>query len=101
MASQKPAVNLFKSVFSIGLVCTLAGCHLRPDLGPPGTIYEQRAKAVLGDPFPNNELGPPIMGGRPRGFEQPLSQPTNIQASPYSDINKRNVGPFQRLFGRR
>ena len=90
-------IALSTALMAIGM----SGCYLRPNLGPPGTIYEQRARAVLNDPFPSTDLGPTIVGGRPRGFDVPLAEPTNIQASPYSEINKTNRGPFQRLFGPR
>ena len=98
MGHNKPAAILIcAALFGV----SLTGCSLRPNFGPPGTIYEQRARAVLNDPFPAVELGPDIVGGRPRGYDTPLAQPTNIQASPYSELNKTNRGPFQRLFGRR
>lgn len=85
----------------IAIMVSTSGCYLRPNLGPPGTVWEQRSRTVLSDPFPNNELGPAVLGGRPREFDTPLAQPQLIQASPYSEINKTNRGPLQRLFGRR
>ena len=57
----------------------LSGCHLRPNFGPPGTIGMQRSRAVLHDPFPSDELGPVIVGARPKGFERPQSEATNLQ----------------------
>ncbi len=70
------------SLFTVCLIAT--GCNLRPDWGPPGTIGMQRNRAAMHDPFPSNELGPPIMGGRPPGFEQPKSQADTLQSSPYA-----------------
>ena len=82
-------------------VSIFAGCQTRPSfLGPQGTIYEQRSRAVLSDPFPNNQIGPAVLGGRPRGYETPLAEPVNVQASPFSELNKNNRGFFQRIFGR-
>ena len=57
----------------------LSGCYLRPNFGPPGTIGMQRSRAVLHDPYPSDELGPPVVGGRPRGFERAQAEPTNLQ----------------------
>ena len=74
------------------------GCHLRPNLGPPGSLNDQRTRAVVHDPFPSNELGPPIMGGRPVGFEQPLSETTSLQASPYSRGSARG-GQYTPAYG--
>ena len=87
-----------RAVFYVALaVMVTSGCYLRPNLGPPGTIYDQRSRAVLSDPFPNNEIGPEVVGGRPRGYDLPLTQSTNIQASPYSELNKANRSPISRL----
>lgn len=44
----------------------------------------QRSRAVLYDPYPSDTLGPPIMGGRPRGFDLPLTDVTNAQSNPNS-----------------
>lgn len=60
----------------------LTGCHLRPSFREaPGTIHYQRGRAVVHDPFPDNSIGPAVMGGRPSGFERPLSEPTRIQTT--------------------
>ncbi len=61
------------------VVLIFSGCHLRPNFGPPGTIGMQRSRAVLYDPFPSDELGPAVVGGRPKGFERPQSEATNLQ----------------------
>lgn len=79
------------------VVVSSIGCYLRPNWGPPGTIGAQRARANLHDPFPSNELGPPIQGGRPLGFEQPRSEATQIQGSPYANQSIRGgySAPYQ------
>ncbi|MEM7455729.1 MAG: hypothetical protein AAF456_15355 [Planctomycetota bacterium] len=88
------------SLTSVALVVVcFSGCfnYLRPDLGPPGTIGAQRSRMVLNDPYPSDYLGPSIPSGRPRGFELPLPEAQNNQYSPYSELNKANLGLFQRL----
>lgn len=62
------------------LLVTSGGCYLTPDFGPPGTIARQRARAVVHDPFPNNDIAPPIVGGRPLGFDRPLAEAESSQA---------------------
>jgi hypothetical protein len=57
---------------------------MRPNFGSPGTIGMQRSRAVLFDPFPKNDLGPPVVGGRPREFDTPLSEATDLQGSPFA-----------------
>ena len=66
------------------------GCHLRLDEGPPGTIGQQRQRAVVHDPFPSNDLGPEIMGGRPLGFERPAPETRSVQAdNPWSPLSRQ------------
>ncbi len=81
-------VKLFLVISLIaGMAVPLAGCHLRPNFGPPGTIGMQRDRAVLHDPFPNNDLGPAVVGGRPRGYELPLPEATDTQGSPFAHLS--------------
>ena len=72
-------MSSFRFTFLAALLILTSGCYLRPNFGPPGTIGMQRSRAVLHDPFPSNELGPPILGGRPLGFDLPQSQSENLQ----------------------
>lgn len=69
-------------VFVAAAISAMTGCYLPILNGPPGTIGMQRSRAVLFDPFPSDTLGPPIMGGRPRGFDLPLADVTNAQSNP-------------------
>lgn len=43
---------------------------------PPGTVEAQRNEASLHDPYPDPDAGPAVVGGRPREFQKPLSEPT-------------------------
>ncbi|MFT5301075.1 MAG: hypothetical protein ACI814_001859 [Mariniblastus sp.] len=73
-------------ILSLILVCSVStGCYnLRPNWGPQGTIGMQRNRAAANDPFPSNELGPPLAGVRPLGYEQPKAQADSLQSSPYA-----------------
>jgi hypothetical protein len=55
---------------------TLCGCQngLQQNLQPPGTIWQQRNRAVQFDPYPIDHMGPAIVGGRPREFGKPLPE---------------------------
>ena len=72
-----------RALFSLGIAALVfSGCNLRPSLREaPGTILYQRSRAVVHDPFPDNTIGPPIVGGRAAGFERPLSEPARLQAT--------------------
>jgi hypothetical protein len=41
----------------------------------PGTVQQQRFRATLHDPYSDKDLGPEVVGGRPRDFARPLPEP--------------------------
>jgi hypothetical protein len=41
----------------------------------PGPIYQQQQNASIHDPYALDELGPEIVGSRPRDFQKPLAEP--------------------------
>ncbi|MBM3998350.1 MAG: membrane or secreted protein [Planctomycetes bacterium] len=46
-----------------------------PRFGGPGTAPYQQYQATLHDPYPDSDLGPEVVGGRPREFQKPLAEP--------------------------
>ncbi len=78
------------------LLC--CGCSASFNPGAPGTIGMQRERAVIHDPFPSNDLGPKIVGGRPREFDLPLSEPKTLQVNPHSRRRRRGA-PVLPYFG--
>ncbi len=81
----------------VALMLGATGCHLRPDPGPPGSIGAQRSRFVLNDPYPRDDLGPPIVGGRPLGFDLPPGEAVNSQIAPSSGYHRNKPGFLQRL----
>jgi hypothetical protein len=65
----------------VAWVVFAAGCGwARPRwLGGPGRIEQQQARAVVHDPFPDNQLGPEVVGGRPREYAQQVPQAVRSQ----------------------
>ncbi len=61
-------------LIAFGLI-HLAGCRGRSWLPPAGTMGEQQSRAAIHDPFPQNDIAPAELGGRPPGYEQPLPEP--------------------------
>ncbi|MCP4775024.1 MAG: hypothetical protein GY880_12360 [Planctomycetaceae bacterium] len=80
------------------LILISAGCRVQPNWGPQGTIGQQRSNAIQHDPFPSDDLAPPILGGRPPGFEQPKSESVIAQGSPFSS-KQPGRGPVQPAYG--
>jgi hypothetical protein len=61
------------------LVLSLAGCSSTirwPNLFHPGNMAKQRTNAVYTDPYPLPDVGPPIVGGRPLGYQAPVPEVT-------------------------
>jgi hypothetical protein len=55
---------------------SVTGCGTRrPNLRHPGPTLYQRYNATLHDPYPDNDAGPAVEGGRPMAFEKPLAEP--------------------------
>ena len=74
---------------------TVAACAMgcspytrTPNFFHPGPVGPQRTEAIYHDPYPLDDVGPEIVGGRPRGYQRPVpeavrgrlldSQPTTV-----------------------
>ncbi len=61
------------------LLVGFAGCASRPGgWGMPwgqGSTERQKSRAVVHDPFPLNDIGPEVVGGRPREYSNPQAEP--------------------------
>lgn len=45
----------------------------------PGPAPEQRQVAQRFDPYPDQDIAPDIVGGRPRDYQQPLAEPARAR----------------------
>lgn len=61
-----------------GLTACSSTVH-KPTLLHPGPAPFQRNNAVQFDPYPLNDLGPEIVGGRPREFQKPTNEVTRAR----------------------
>lgn len=68
--------KLLWAVVSLSTVC-VCGCYSPYIRGPnftnPGTAQQQRAEAERFDPYPDPNMGPEVVGGRPLGFTRPFN----------------------------
>jgi hypothetical protein len=63
------------------LMLVSAGCGLsRPRWFFPGRVEQQQDRAVYYDPYPDQEVGPKVEGGRPREYQQQV--PTAVRSQP-------------------
>ena len=73
-------VNRILLVASVLMVTAAVGCgYARPLLPPGGTVQQQRYNASVHDPYTDNDLGPEVVGGRPRDFQKPFAEPVRNQ----------------------
>ena len=53
----------------------ISGCMTeRANISMPGTIDMQRRRAIRLDPYPNQDIAPEIVGGRPRDYDMDRSE---------------------------
>ncbi len=50
------------------------GGYALPNFAHPGTEATQQARAQDYEPYPENEPGPPVVGGRPREYQDPRAE---------------------------
>jgi len=78
--SRKLSIKL---IFCCATLISLGGCANRQGWGfasGQGTIDRQKSRAVVHDPYPLNDIGPPVMGGRPREYYDPQAEVTRSRA---------------------
>ncbi len=74
--SRMLAAKLF--LLSCTALISIAGCANRQGWGfssGQGTIERQKSRAAAVDPYPLNDIGPEVLGGRPRDFMNPMPEP--------------------------
>lgn len=55
--------------------CRSDGTFFRPTWFHPGTVQQQRIRATVHDPYPDQDKGPPFEDGRPREYQNALPEP--------------------------
>ena len=56
------------------------GCLAMPNLAHPGTEEHQQARAQVFEPYPENDPGPPVVGARPREYQDPRAEVTRASS---------------------
>jgi hypothetical protein len=76
-------------VLTIGSTGCTPEAHRRirfPNFSNPGPAASQRAAAIYNDPYPLNDIGPEVVGGRPLGFTQPLVEVDRARLAPLQPV---------------
>lgn len=73
--------RLWASGWILASLLTNIGCnHLWPNVSRPGTAPAQQRRATLHDPYPDPDLAPEIVGGRPREYQVPYHEAVKSRA---------------------
>lgn len=76
-------MRIARHVLLLAVILGLGGCqHMWPNLFHPGTTTAQQQRALLHDPYPDQDAGPAVVGGRPRQYLSP--QPEPVRNSPWA-----------------
>ncbi len=77
-------IHHFKLIFASLTVAATVGCSLpRPWFAPPGPVRHQQNNASFHDPYADADLGPEVVGARPRDFQKPNAEP--VRSRVYTD----------------
>ncbi len=73
---------------------TCSGCAslAGPNWFNPGTVQQQRIRALHSDPYPDTDAGPEVVGVRPREFSSSL--PEAVKNQPYSFLDANGNPAF-------
>lgn len=74
---------MLRHALTLTLCCAslaIVGCRsMMPTVFNPGNTDVQRANASRHDPYTDEDLGPEVVGGRPREFQKPRPEPVRDQ----------------------
>ena len=79
--------------FLLLLVATTFGCAARSDWSNPGTTIRQQFRAMRHDPYADVDIGPQVIGGRPREYQLPVPQAVRNQPYP-QNLGATPIGPW-------
>jgi hypothetical protein len=73
----------FRTATLVASLLAASGCQSStfgvPHPLRPGTEQQQQARAQRFDPYPENDIGPPVVGGRPLEYCNPPAEILRVQ----------------------
>src|SRR3954452_4468845 len=72
--ADRRTIILIAIVSSSVIGCAPEMASLRQSIAHPGPAAYQRAQAIQHDPYPLSDVGPEVVGGRPREYQIPVNE---------------------------
>ena len=86
------------ALLACGVLLAAAGCQSVPPLfGPQGNVDYQRRKATVFDPFADSDLGPEVVGGRPRDYQKAAPEVERSRWFRIDHAQRRSLGSDPRV----
>ena len=86
------------ALVTAGLLAAASGCtpevhrYMRfPNFLHPGWAHQQRLEAIEHDPYPLDDVGPEVVGGRPREYQRPLNEVERARLNTVPPVGFRPV----------
>jgi hypothetical protein len=70
----------------LALLSGVCGCLAAPTVFHPGTEAYQQARARKFEPYPENDMGPPVVGARPREYQDQEAEVTRVLRDPHEPV---------------
>ena len=78
---------LLLAASALGLSSGCAGFGL-PGWYESRDVGQQRVSAQRFDPYPQNDTGPPVVGGRPHDYQDPVAEPSRARWNPNTWLDR-------------
>jgi hypothetical protein len=78
--------GIMSLVALLALMSASSGCLSTPNVFHPGTESYQQARAQVWEPYPENDMGPAVVGGRPREYQDQQAEVTRVLRKPGEPI---------------
>ncbi len=86
-------LNMRKWILLAPLCVLFSGCNVTwPSIFSPGTVSEQQQRAAVFDPYTQPDQAPPVVGARPRDYQDPRAEP--VQSQTYPNMSRRNASAW-------
>jgi hypothetical protein len=73
----------FRTAALVAILSAASGCQSQslglPHPLRPGTEQQQQTRAQRFDPYPENDIGPAVVGGRPLEYSSPRAEILRVQ----------------------